>query len=658
MLLLAAPAFGMLLWRSEMLSFAPALAAATLLVAVIIGVGALLLPAAGAADLPLPAGWVLGLTASACTLFLMVGALDMRAATAFAVLGAGAGLVLAARPRVLAVRSAQWRNDVVAVLACVLATLYWCWGLAQVPRDVLHDGVITTWVDQFIHAAQISQFGDPRAAGAGAIELAGAPRPFYHYASYLLPAALAQPLDLPGLPLATSLWVPLGFFTLCTGVYALGAVLGGPAGGFASLAALTVLPDAASYGLMNRAFGYYWLMLQVPGGAYATAACLVSTALWLRWRETGARRLLAASAALLLACVFIRVHIFLLAFPAWLLATALVVPALAKRRLAVLGGGAAAFALFVFAYYALVPQATPALSAFLHVIHEVHPSLPLPFGYAQLVRDYGATAGLVGGVLLVLPAALGIFLVLYPASLVLVRRIRPLRLADALPALLLLWFVLLVIAAPVAPNGDPTEFGHRPFVLLYAVFAIWTAAGFAAWLSAVRRVRPPRAWALGLALVACLGVWGALFTAPDARWDEYFWLEPGVPQAGHFIRARSAGGDVLAVQGLETRPVASDVAIQLVALSGVPAYLSRPFIHAARGRAAKGLAERRAAELERIAAEPTLEAALARARGLGIRWYVVPGRAGPHWDADRDHAAFVAGRIAVYRADAGRADEQ
>jgi hypothetical protein len=627
------------------------MASAVLLAFVVLAAGMVLVRTAP--EFGLPGAWVLGIAASAYALWLFAALFGVLAVTAFIIWSGlvGFGVVVLSRNGI------SHRADmagVAALAACSLATLYWCWRLAQVPFYLEHDGVMATWVDQFIHAAQISQFGDPRAAGAGAMELAGAPRPLYHYASYLLPAAFAQPLDLPGLPLATSLWVPLGFLTLCAGVYTLGAALAGPLGGLASLAALSVLPDAASYGLMNRAFGYYWLMLQVPGGAYATAVCLVSFALWLRWTETGSRRLLAASGALLLACLFIRVHIFLLAFPAWLTAIALASRALAGRRFAVLGSGAAAFALFVLAYYTVVPGATPALPQFLHVIHEVHPTAPLPFGYAELVRDFGAAVALAGGVLLVLPAALGIFVLLYPASLLLVRRVRPLRLADALPAVCLAWFVLLMIAAPVAPNGDATEFGHRPFVLVYALFAIWTAAGLVTWLAALGRAR--LAWTF--AIVASVGAWAALFTSPDARWDEYFWLEPGVPQAGHFIRSRSAAGDVLAVQGLEQRAVASDVAIQLVALTGVPAYLSRPFIHATRAKAEKALAERRFRELERIAGEPGPQEALSRLRELGIRWYVVSGPAGPRWDGERRRAAFVAGRIAVYRVPGQGAHEQ
>jgi hypothetical protein len=656
--LLVVPALAALIWRSGGARTATALVLVALMSLVVMAAGRLTLRAAGGRDLPAPAAWVLGTCVSALALEAIAAAFGVLAATALAIWSVLVALLCAIfreRGRGSAALDAP---GLAALLLCAAATLYWCWDLAAVPERLSHDGVMTTWTDQFIHGAAISQFGDPRAAGGQAIELAGAPRPLYHYASYLLPAAFAWPLDLPGLPLATSLWLPLGFLTLCAGVYALGAALAGWGGGLAALAVLTLLPDAASYGLMNRAFGYYWLMLQVPGGAYATAACLVSLALLLRWADTRRASLLVASGALLLACVFLRLHIFLLAFPAWTVLVLLASPALARRRLLAVGAAAAAFAAFVFGYYAAFPQATPALAQFLHVIHEVHPSLPLPIGYAQLERDYAPAVAMAGGVLLVLPACLGIFLVLYPLSLVLVRRVRPLGLADAVPAVFLVCYLLLVIAAPVAPNGDATEFPHRPFVLLYAVVAVGTAAGWVSWLAAMARTRPGRARAAGAGIVAAAAMAAVLFTAPDARWDEYFWLEPGVPQAGHFIRARSGPGDVLAVQGLAAGAVASDVAIQLVALTGVPAYLSRPFIHATRGRAEKAIAERRYAELDQVAHEPSLAAALLRARELGIRWYVVPGSAGPAWDAERRRAAFVAGRIAVYRADAGAAYAQ
>src|SRR5207237_716636 len=186
------------------------------------------------------------------------------AATAFAVWAVVvAGVTFVMRRSAPAARALA-RGELIALLACAAATAFWCWDLAEAPKILWRDGVLTTWVDQFIHGATLAEFGDPRTAGWQHMELAGVAREPYHYASYMLPAALAWPLDLPGLTLATSVWVPLGFLTACAGAYALGATLGGTAGGFAALGALTLLPDAASYGLHNRLFGYYWYVIAVP----------------------------------------------------------------------------------------------------------------------------------------------------------------------------------------------------------------------------------------------------------------------------------------------------------------------------------------------------------------------------------------------------------
>ncbi len=233
--LVVAPPLALLFWLSGAVSLLAALTAMVLVAYVVLSAGFLLLRLARAADMPAPAAWVLGIFATAIGLAALVFAFELLAASAFvvwAVLVIGLGTVM--RRSTPGPRRLE-RGELVALLLCAAATAYWCHDLAEVPQILWRDGVLTTWVDQFIHGSVISQFGDPRAAGWQDVELAGVPRGPYHYASYMLPAALAWPLDLPGLTLATSVWVPLGFLTVCAGAYALGAALAGPTGGFAAL---------------------------------------------------------------------------------------------------------------------------------------------------------------------------------------------------------------------------------------------------------------------------------------------------------------------------------------------------------------------------------------------------------------------------------------
>ena len=648
--LVLAPPLAVLFWLSGAVSPLAALAAMALVAYVVLSAGFLLLRLARAEDMPAPAAWVLGIFATAIGLAALVFALELLAASAFivwALLVIGLGIVV--RRSAPAPRRLQ-RSELVALLLCVAGTVFWCWGLAEVPQILWRDGVLTTWVDQFIHGSGISQFGDPRAAGRQSIQLADVPRIPYHYASYMLPAALARPLDLPGLTLAMSVWVPLGFLTVCAGTYALGAALAGPGGGVAALGALTLLPDAASYGLHNRLFGYYWYVLAVPTASYAVGVALLAIAFLRRWTAARDARALVASAALIAGSALIRVHIFALLLPAWLACAALSARLVRRRALLFAGGGLALFGLFVWAFYRAFPDAPHALGIFLEDTHTRQQ--PTAYGdlYTGLMHRYGAHVAVPSGVLLVLASTLGIFGIFYPLSVLLARRARRLELIDLVPLALLACYVLLIVTAPVPAHGDSTEFTQRPFVLVYAVFAVWTAAGFAGWLALQGGLRRRRVW-LPLLIAAALTVmWVLLCTVGDWRWAETYKPAEGLPQAATYVRSRSQPGELLATQGLDTALVTTDLAIQLVGMTGVPAYLSRPFIHISAGGSRARIAEQRYIALRAIERETTAEAAFARLRALGIRWYVVAesDRRGPLWDPERRRAAFVDRMVAVY----------
>ncbi|HJT60537.1 MAG TPA: hypothetical protein VJ797_02570 [Burkholderiales bacterium] len=644
--LVVAPPLAGLLWMSGAVTFPAALGSMALFVFVVMSAGFLLLRAAHATDMPAPAAWVLGVFATAIAIYALITAFHLLAASAFAIWAAiVAGVGVFVPERSAARRIAP--DGLLGLLLCAAATLYWCWDLVQVPQVLARDGVLATWTDQFIHGAVISQFGDPRAAGRQAIELADLPIPLYHYASYMLPAAFAWPLDLPGLPLATSVWVPVGFFTLCAGIYVLGAALAGAAGGVAALAALTLLPDPANYGLYNALFGYYWYVLAVPGASYAVGVSLLAIAFLHRWRKRRGMPALAASAGLICGTLLIRLHVFLLALPAWLVSTAMLTPFIRRRKLAFFAAASAAFTLFVLAFYRW-SHLRPALEDFLDVTHNQQVPLAYAGFYGGLMQVYGPGVAIPAGVLLVFPACLGAFVIFYPLSVLLVRRSRGLEAIDFVPVALLACYLLMIISAPVPPNGDPTELTQRPFVLVYAVIAIWTVAGFVNWLALAEGRRLRRRWWVLLALAAITVPLIARYTDRDWRWDEDHQLAQGLPQAAHYLRSHWRPGDVLAAQGLKAGRIVTDTAIQLVSLTGMPAYVTRPFIHASRGGRTKEVALERHAALADVAREQRVAAALARLRERGIQWYVVADGTGPRWDPERRHAAFVGGDVAVY----------
>lgn len=638
-------------WAGGTVSPGTAAAAMIVVVYVVMTAGFLLLRIARAADLPAPAAWVLGVFASSIAIYLLIACFEILAATAFAI---WAVIVIAAAlalrhpaPANQAVRPGAARGELVALLLCALGTLIWCWDIAGAARTFLHDGVLMTWTDQFAHASVISQFGDARAAGHQAIELAGVPRPPYHYASYMLPAALAWPLDLAGLSLATSVWVPIGFLVLCAGAYTLGSVLSGPAGGVAALGALTLVPDAASYGLYNRLFGFYWYVLAGPSASYAVGVCLLSFALLLRWSGSRDWRPLLLGACMVAGLAVVRAHVFLLTLPAWATCALLLMRLPRVRKLAFLAAGCAVFALFVLGFYRHFPDAVPALEQFLDAAHKQQEPTSYSGFYGHLLNRYGALVAFPVGVALVFPASLGVFLLLYPLSILAKHRSRGLQATDWIPSVLAAWYVLLIATAPTPAHGDSTEWTQRPFVALYAVIAVWTAAGLASWFASLGWSVRRMVWSLALA--APLGV-ALIFnsTVNDYRWTITTRASLGLPATAAFIRQHWQPGDILAAQGLQLGVLVSDTAVETVSLTGIPAYLARPFVQFARGGRAAEIAKERYGSLIDVAAETTAAGALARLRGLGIQWYVIADHEGPGWDPERRAADFAEGTVAVY----------
>jgi hypothetical protein len=654
--LLVAPPLAVLLWLSGALAPASAAAAMLLFVFVVMLAGLLLLRAAGAADMPAPAAWALGSFATALAVYALCLLLACTAAAAFALWAiAVAGLALWQR-RAPSVARRLDAAEVAGLLLCAALTVMWCRDIAGAPLRLARGEPLLAFVDFLIHGGVISQLGDPLAAGRGSIDLVDFPAPAYHYASYALAAVFAAPLELPGLALATSVWLPLGFFTMCAGAYALGAALAGPAGGVAALGALALVPDPASYGLHNGMLGYHWGVIAAPGATYAVGFCLLAVAFLKRWMASGDRRALLAAAALAAGTALVRVHVFALAFPALLASAAMATRAVRRRKLVFLALALAALAAFTIGFYETLPYAVPALERALDNMHNDMEPTAYAGWYRELFFTHGVGIALLAGVLLLLVGTLGALVLLYPLSAWLVYRSRGLGAIDLVPAAFLVCYLLLLGLAPVSQHGDPTEFTQRPFVILYAVLVIWTALGF------LQRLCPPgapaerRAWQ-GLLLAAAAAlvlVWphaAALGSQPRYKWGTAYYamqVVPGLSRAADFLRANARPGDVFAAPDVRFSWVATDTATELIALSGMPAYLGRPFIHLSRGGRREAVVRERYAALAGVAAEQDVAGALARLRALGIQWYVVPGVAGPRWDPQRARAAFVAGRVAVY----------
>jgi hypothetical protein len=169
-----------------------------------------------------------------------------------------------------------------------------------------------------------------------------------------------------------------------------------------------------------------------------------------------------------------------------------------------------------------------------------------------------------------------------------------------------------------------------------------------------------RAWLVllllgGLALPVLWPQTSTLGRVPRFQWGwQYtpYRVEDGLVQAAAFLRAHAHPGDAFAAPDVKLGWVATDSATELSSLTGMPAYLSRPYLQLGRGGRREQVARERYGALKRIDGEEDAAAAARRLRELGIQWYVVVGvgSEGPRWDRGRRHAAFAAGRVSVYSA--------
>jgi hypothetical protein len=470
------------------------------------------------------------------------------------------------------------------------------------------------------------------------------------------------PLDQPGLPLATSVWLPIGFLSLAGAAYALGNSLAGSAGAVAALAALFLFPDASNYGLRNGIFGFHWNLLALPGSTFALGSALLAALFLHRWTATRLNITIAASALLVAATFALRVHVFVLLLPAWL-ATVTVASHWVQRRQRIAWTIAALCALAAVAVYRLGAETPslgwwqdgPALERFLYYVHPFQEPTAYSGVYRNILSTYGKGIGFTVGVLLVFPACLGAFVLLYPIAIFLQRERIQLRGADAFPLALFASYVALMVVAP-APNEDSTELTQRPFVLLYAAVAIWTAALLVRSLSAKGEHGPRRIWQT-LMIAAALALPLLWVDAAEMARTKPAWanrlspvhVERGLIEAAAFVRARSRPGDTMATLGATAKyAAASDASTVLTSLTGTPLFVAHPLFYSSEGGPRLALATRRYSALKKVALEADAGVALGRLQELGLRWYVVTDPGAPLWDPGHRKAAHTSGNVSVY----------
>jgi hypothetical protein len=628
---------------------------------VVLAAGDVLLRAFRAAEITIAASWTLGLVGTAIALSALVLSLQCTAAAAFcgwAILV----FVLDFATRQREVRGGIPRaQDALGFLFCCAFAAAWCKDVAAAPKLLEHTGHLRPWVEYLMHAGVISELGDERAVGRGLIWLVDAPLFAYHYASYAVAAAFALPLDEPGLPIATSVLLPLGLLTVATAAYTLGTCFAGTVGGLGALLAIFALPDPSNYGLRNGFFSFHWMLVAIPGSAYGLASALLALAFLQRWSVERTRHALVASASIVGATLLMRMQVFVLLAPAWIACVAYVAgvhkrPRIVLGIVALLAAGAVLLLLHppdLPSNLAWAFDGGRALEQFLFQVHRRQEPTAYQGLYASILSVFGDEAGLTIGTLLVYPVCLGAFLLALPVAYLLHRRAK-LVFSISFPLMLLLWFGVIMALAPIPAHGDATEFPHRSFVLLYATFAIWTF-GLSIRLLSETGSHGSHLWqtVAVASMVALPFTWitaGSL-ERPKPHWAR-FWVnypvQPELLAASAILRSRSASGDVFAMPVREMSITNADAQTIVVALTGMPSYLARIGVQRMLGGVYSDVSSQRFQELRAIEAAADGTSALHKLATLGIRWYLVVEPGAPGWDPGRTRAVWSQGTAALY----------
>jgi hypothetical protein len=559
--------------------------------------------------------------------------------------------------------SSDWADTAIALVLALSIGLF-----ARIPvssaATLLNTGVFPLWSDYFIHGITIASFGSTFSTGTD-LELAGGSRYFYHYAPFMIPAAFQGISGMSGLALATSMLLPFGLLIAAFGSYVLAETLGGRTAGWLAVTAIICLP-ASSAIIQSGWFDFYWLLFISPGTGYAIGVSSAVCALIATYLNTGSLRLLCFTLLLLASIILVRVHMFMLLAPA---VVAVLLVHRYSRRIRFLS--------FV-ALSTIIAGAS--LLHFSSTVQELWIHLSNPHGYFnQFLRwtlFYGQKIAFLENpglpifvqVLIAVVAVLGAYFALYPISLYLKAKQFGFRAIDALPLFLLVSFVGLMLFAPVAGNGDPTEYKHRHFPLLYVIVAVYTIA------NAVRLVghsvgnekkfNLSAAVLVGCCLFATLllnrGVNPARPNIEAMPWAGQFHnqrINPGILESAEYLRRHAKYGDVFAMGISPNQTAAKNPVVQVISLSSVPAFVSRPELKKMGGGCVQKIVTKRMDVLKQLSILDDWLDAKSLLQANGIRWFLVSSEAPSRMDPALKNAVFSSYGVSVYDADVSAMDK-
>ena len=556
-------------------------------------------------------------------------------------------------------------GELISIVVIESIVAFWCRNSAALLPAIQATGIVPVWTDYFIHGTQIAEFGAKLATGRSSFVLAGQPVTLYHFAPYMLPAALSSVVDLPAVALASSALFPYGILLMSLSVYALARALALPGSGLVAALALLAVPDVSTYGLRNGFFGFHWFLGASPGTGYAIATAFTALTLLALWRANERRECLWVAGLLTAAMIQVRAQLFLLFAPT-LVATLLCETPRVRRYLSragvivivMLGGTLLAAGGMVAVVHGWLPFT--AVGAFLDTVHTAQAPSAYDGVYRAIEGQYGLVVARVLGFVVLVPSVLGALTVLAPTTAAIAVLRTGWRSLDSFPALCLLAWLGLVLIAPAADYGDPTAYQYHSFTLVYATVFIWTllmAQRVAAGAHTVTTPSEPSTVHLIVMNSLAAGLCAMVFanraedpTRPRMTWTQQFYgapVEQGMLEVATYVRAKAKPGDIFALIPVDPSAVLDDAGTRFAALADVPAYLTRPGIFIVRPKL-RAVVEQRLHEVRELESTTSARAAFDLVRRVGVTFLVALGSQVPRFDPNHTHASFRTDGAVVY----------
>jgi hypothetical protein len=463
---------------------------------------------------------------------------------------------------------AEYGSLVCIAFTAGAATL-WVGDQQPVMTIVAGKEIFTVWADLFIHASQISTFA--HAHGLRTIEdirLAGTPASVYHFASYMMPAALDAVTSTSAIDSYAAFQLPFGIFLVGLAGYVLPSVLlrtVWPA--VLGSAALLALPDAYGQGFGVRLLSFHF-MSQVNLTMLYGLACI--SLAWIFMIEGCRRRTVIGAAvayALLATCLSYKAHLFVAnALLLMLYPLAFLQPS--RRPIRIRWRiGAAVVATAIFAAVVVVSQSSPrvptlrldgsGLPAYVDILMTTVADGPGKRWFEAMYHrpDVAGSVHGIAAALLILFGSFGVWVLLTPFSLWKSRHAVPPRVAVFVLLVFVNYMVMSLFLALDEPGvAAREELVNRPQAWAYFVVVSLSVAALAL-ASWGRRRRPPlaaHALALPVACAAFLGIHAQsdrLETFPEwpgyGSYAEFNSVPTCVVRAAHFVRDNADVADIV-----------------------------------------------------------------------------------------------------------------